>query len=104
MPLPATTPEQRAAALEKAAESRRIRAAELARIRSGEITVTDVLADPESPLQKARVGTLVLAVPGIGKAKAAALLTELEINPDRRVGGLGSRQRAALAERFPAAD
>jgi len=103
MSLPVMSPEQRAEALAKAAESRRIRAAALARVRSGEITLADVVADEESPLQKARVSQLVLAVPGVGKAKAGALFGELGINPKRRVQGLGSRQRQALAERFPAA-
>ncbi|HLK73847.1 MAG TPA: integration host factor, actinobacterial type [Streptosporangiaceae bacterium] len=107
MPLPPTNPEQRAAALEKAAESRRIRAAELARIRSGEITVADVLGSEDSPLLAVPVRRVLLAVPGIGPARADALLDAIgvseQLRTKRRVKGLGEVQRRALAAKLAAA-
>jgi len=102
MSLPEMTPEQRAAALEKAAESRAAKTAALAKVRSGEVTVADVLASEDSPLQRARVRSVLLAVPGIGTVKADKLLADLGIDPKRRIAGLGARQREALRERLAA--
>lgn len=102
MSLPVMTPEMRTAALAKAAESRRARAEALARVRQGRLTVIAVLEDKEPALLKARVRQLLCAVPGVGTVTAAKVLGELGIDPDRRVAGLGPRQRAALAERFAA--
>jgi ribosomal protein S13 len=39
---------------------------------------------------------LLKAVPGVGAVKAAALLEQAGIDPDRRAAGLGERQRATL--------
>ena len=102
MSLPVLTPEMRAEALRKAAESRKARAAALAKVRHGHVTVAAVLGDEESPLRKARVRQLLCALPGIGTVTAVKVLGELGIDPERRVSGLGPRQRTALAERFAA--
>ena len=102
MSLPVMTPEMRDAALRKAAESRKARAAALAKVRTGNLSVAAVLEDKEPVLLKARVRQLLCAVPGVGTVTAAKVLGELGIDPERRVAGLGSKQRAALAERFAA--
>ena len=102
MALPVMTPEMRAEALRKAAESRAARAAALARVRRGDLSVPAVLEDKEPALLKARVRQLLCAVPGVGTVTAEKVLGELGIDPDRRVAGLGPKQRAALAERFAA--
>lgn len=102
MSLPVMTPEVREAALRKAAESRKARAEALARVRRGDLSVAAVLDDKEPVLLKARVRQLLCAVPGVGKVTTEKVLGELGIDPDRRVAGLGPRQRAALAERFAA--
>lgn len=102
MSLPVLTPEMRDAALAKAAESRKARSAALARVRNGHLSVAAVLADEEPALLKARVRQLLCALPGVGKATTEKVLGELGIDPDRRVNGLGPKQRAALAERFAA--
>ena len=102
MSLPVITPEMRTEALRKAAASRKARSEALARVRQGHLTVAAVLEDKEPALRKARVRQLLCAVPGVGAVTAAKVLGELGIDPDRRVAGLGPKQRAALAERFAA--
>jgi len=95
-PVPALTPEQRAAALAKAAESRRARAALKESLRTGERTLADVLVDTDEVVAKTKVSELLEALPGVGPVRAARLLSECEISPSRRVRGLGSHQRLAL--------
>jgi hypothetical protein len=98
MALPTLTPEQRDNALAKARETRQARAALLSEIKSGETTIHDVLdrAQSDPVAGKIKVSQLVRSLPGYGQAKAAALMHEVGIAEDRRVGGLGSRQREAL--------
>jgi hypothetical protein len=102
MALPVLTPEQRQESLARAASARKARSGALGKVRSGDVTLAAVIADPDSPLQRARVRQLVLAVPGFGPVKAGALFEELRIDPSRRLRGLGSRQREALAAHFAA--
>lgn len=105
MSLPEMTPEQRADGLRKAAESRAARSAALARVRSGEVTIADVLDSDDSPLLAVPVRRVLLAVPRVGTARADKILAELGINKKRRIRGLGVQQRAILrdlAERLAA--
>jgi transposase len=102
MSLPTTSPEQRAEALRKAAEARQVRTEALNAIRSGDKNAADVLADETSPLQRARVRQLLTAVPGIGAVTADKILAAVGIAPNRRVAGLGQRQRAALVAQLAA--
>lgn len=98
MALPTLTPEQRATALVKAREARQARSSLLADITNGKVTVLAVLARGESDpvVGKTKVSQLVRAVPGYGLARTSALLEQAGIPGDRRVAGLGSRQREAL--------
>lgn len=102
MALPQLTPEQRAAALEKAAAARRVRAELKERLKKGETTIKQVLADAETDeaLAKLKVSALLEALPGVGKVRAAQLMEQFEIAASRRVRGLGERQRKALLEEF----
>jgi guanylate kinase len=45
-----------------------------------------------------RVKDVVTAFPGLGPARASALLVSLKIAPERRVGTLGVRQRERLID------
>jgi hypothetical protein len=101
-PLPTMTAEQRAAGLEKAREVRVARAAALERLRTGTLTLADFLASEDEVLKKTKVRAMLLALPGIGPAKAGGILADVGIDPKRRVGGLGSNQRQALTERLAA--
>ena len=98
MALPALTPEQRAVALEKAAEARRARSQLLEEIKTGQASIAAVLARSATDpiVAKTKVNALVRAVPGYGSAKAAAVLTKVGIAEGRRVGGLGAKQSEAL--------
>ena len=100
MALPTLTPEQRADALAKAAEARKARSELLASIKAGKQTISSVLqrAKEDKTVGKTKVSALLKAVPGVGAVKAAALLEQAGIDPDRRAAGLGERQRAALID------
>lgn len=102
MALPELTPEQRAAALEKAAAARRARAELKDRLKKGDTDLKTVLKNAETDeiIGKMKVSALLEALPKVGKVKAQEIMTELEIAPTRRLRGLGDRQRRALLERF----
>lgn len=102
MALPQLTPEQRAAALEKAAAARRVRAELKERLKKGQTSIKQVLADAETDeaLAKLKVSALLEALPGVGKVRAAQLMEQFEIAASRRVRGLGDRQRKALLDEF----
>jgi len=102
MSLPTMTPEQREQALRAAAAARQERAAALGELRHGKVTLAAVLADQDSPLQRAKVRQVLRALPGVGDVTADKVLAEVGIDSRRRVAGLGRNQRAALAERFAA--
>jgi hypothetical protein len=97
MPLPTLTPEQRADALAKATEARQARSALLAEVKSGALTLEQVLdrADNEV-VKKTRVQQVLRALPGYGAAKVSALMTASGVDEKRRVGGLTSAQRERL--------
>jgi signal recognition particle GTPase len=100
--LPQLTDEQRAAALEKAAAARRIRAELKERLKRGGTTLVDVLkqAEDNEVLGKMKVSALLEALPGVGKVRAQQTMEKLEIAPSRRLRGLGDRQRKALLAEF----
>ena len=102
MPLPPLSPEQRAAALEKAAAARRARAAMKVRLKTSGTSLADVLAegDNDDVIGKMKVVTVLESLPRVGKVKAQQIMDELEIAPSRRVRGLGTKQRQALQRRF----
>ena len=83
MALPQLTDEQRAAALEKAAAARRMRAELKDRLKRGGTNLKQVLKDAETNevLGKMKVSALLEALPKVGKVKAQEIMTELEIAP-----------------------
>ena len=106
MPLPELTPEQRQAALEKAAASRRERAEVKNRLKHSGASITEVLRDGESNevIGKMRVLDLLQSMPGLGKVRARQVMERLGIAESRRVRGLGSKQVAALEREFASRD
>ncbi|MEV6527919.1 integration host factor, actinobacterial type [Longispora sp. NPDC051575] len=105
MSLPTLTPEQRAAALEKAAVVRKARAELKDKLKRGEKTLGEVieLADADDVVGKLKVSAVLEALPGIGKIRATAIMERLKIADSRRLRGLGEQQRKALLGEFPAA-
>ena len=99
---PQLTPEQRAAALEKAALARRVRAEVKERLKMGVLSLPDLFREMDANpiLAKLKVVAVIESLPGVGKVKAKRLMEELEIAPSRRLGGLGTKQKAALLNKF----
>ena len=102
MALPPLTPEQRTAALEKAAKARKDRAEVKNNLKRGAITLPAVLKQGQSDdtVGKMKVSALLEAMPGVGKVRARQIMERLGIAESRRVGGLGANQRAALETEF----
>ena len=100
MALPQLTDEQRKAALEKAAQARHERAELREKIKSGKVTLEEVLDSDDPSACRMKVSTLIESLPGYGKAKAAKIMDELGISATRRVKGLGARQREQLIEQL----
>jgi len=100
--LPPLTPEQRAAALEKAAASRRERAEVKHRLKHSQASLADVVAAGKTNdvIGKMRVSALLESMPGVGRVRARQIMEEVGISESRRVRGLGQNQVAALLERF----
>jgi predicted N-acetyltransferase YhbS len=102
VPLPPLTPEQRAAALEKAAFARKQRAELKERLKKSGASLASVLEQAESDeiIGKMKVSAVLESLPGVGRVRAQRIMERLEISPSRRLRGLGAKQRAALAAEF----
>ncbi|MCL2788624.1 MAG: helix-hairpin-helix domain-containing protein [Micrococcales bacterium] len=102
MALPTLTPEQRAAALEKAAKARQARAEVKKGLKERKLTLSQVVkqAKSDETIGKIKVSALLESLPGVGKVKAAALMDEIGISESRRVRGLGPHQAEQLIARF----
>lgn len=105
-----TPPEvDRVAASRRAVALRRARSALKRDLTTRVITPQELVrrayADPTSPAGTLRITEFLTALPAIGVGKRDRILAALGISPVKRLGGLGSRQRGALAtfldERFP---
>ncbi len=100
MPLPVLTDEQRKQALEKAAEARKKRAELKGQLKSGKLTLTDVLSRQDDTVGKMKVSNVLESLPGVGKVRARKLMEKLDISASRRVRGLGAKQRESLLTEF----
>jgi transposase len=102
MPLPPITPEQRSAAQAKSVASRKERADLKAALKSGGLTLPEVIrrAGTSDVIAKTKVSALLESMPGVGKVRAAQIMGRLGIAEGRRVSGLGPNQRAALEREF----
>lgn len=99
---PALTPEQRQAALAKAAEARRARAIVKDKLKTGELVFSQVLelAGTDELVAGIKVLAILESLPGVGKVKARRVMTEIGIADTRRLRGLGDQQRKALLGAF----
>ena len=106
MPLPTLTPEQRAAALAKAAEVRKARAQLKEELKAGKTTLPAVLdrAETDDVVGKLKVSAVLQSLPGIGKIRATQIMERLKIADSRRLRGLGDQQRKALLGEFAASN
>lgn len=97
---PQLTPEQRAAALVKAAEARAARADIKARLKMGSMSLSEALDSTDTNVAKLKVVSLLESLPGVGKVKARRVMEEIGIADNRRVQGLGAQQRASLLDQL----
>ena len=104
MALPPLTPEQRAAALQKAAAARRERAEVKNRLKHSGASLSEVVREGQKNdvIGKMKVSALLESLPGVGKVRAKQIMERLGIAESRRVRGLGANQRAALEQEFGA--
>lgn len=95
---PQLTPEQRQAALEKAAAARRERAEIKEKLKMGSTTLVDLFDQTSSSdvVAKMKVLAVLESLPGVGKVKARQLLEKYDISETRRLRGLGANQRENL--------
>ena len=103
---PSLSPEQRQAALEKAAVARRTRAEVKDRLKMAILTFPELLelADGDEIVGKMKVLAALESMPRLGKVKARRLMDDVGIAESRRLRGLGDSQRRQLLEFFAAAD
>lgn len=99
---PALSDEARAAALAKAGEARRVRAELKQRLKMGSLSFAELLAqsDTDDIVGKTKVLAVLQSLPGVGKVKARRTMKDIGIADNRRLRGLGAKQRAELLDAF----
>jgi DNA uptake protein ComE-like DNA-binding protein len=97
---PQLSPEQRTAALAKAAEARTARAELKNRLKLGTLSLNEALASSDSTVGKLKVVSLLESLPGVGKVKARKIMEDIGIAENRRVQGLGQQQKATLLDQL----
>ena len=99
---PPLSDEQRRAALEKAAEARRVRADLKADLQAGSIGLEDVFtrAADEPFVANTKILAVLESLPNIGKVRSRRTMADIGISERQRVRGVGQHQREALIEHF----
>ena len=99
---PALSPDQRRAALEKAAAARRQRAAVKEELKADRLSLGELFrrGEQDDVLGKLKVVSMLEAMPHTGKVKARRLMKDLDISESRRLRGLGPNQKKKLLEHF----
>ena len=102
MALPILTPEQRQAALEKAAAARQLRAEVKNRLKNSRASLTEVIQESRANdvIAKLKVIDLLQSMPGVGKVRAQEIMQRIGIADSRRLRGLGANQIQALLKEF----
>lgn len=102
MALPQLTPEQRQAALAKAAQARQVRAEVKNRLKHSGASLADVIAESrvDDVIAKLKVSDLLQSMPGVGKVRAREIMDRIGIADSRRLRGLGVNQVQALLREF----
>ncbi|WCC80877.1 integration host factor, actinobacterial type [Cutibacterium equinum] len=102
MSIPTLSPEQLSAARDAATRARRVRADFKAKVRAGDLSLSEALdeAAKDDVLAHVKVVDLLKALPRVGEKRAAEIMERLEIAPNRRIRGLGRHQIAGLRAEF----
>jgi hypothetical protein len=100
MPVPVLTHDQRVAASAKAVLIRTARARVKGQLKSGQISLRELLAVAavDDIVAGMKVVSVLESLPGIGHVKAAALMERCGVAASRRLRGLGPHQTAALCD------
>ena len=100
--LPKLTPEQRQAALDKAAQARRLRAEVKNRLKNSGASLAEVIQESKANevIAKLKVVDLLQSMPGVGKVRAQEIMSRIGIAESRRLRGLGANQIQALLREF----
>jgi hypothetical protein len=93
---PERTIDERRDALEEANRVRFARAAAKRNLKSGNLTIYDLLMDPSEELKGAKVEEVLLAVKGMGRIKITRLMREAGISHSKTLVGLTHGQRDRL--------
>jgi hypothetical protein len=104
MPLPPQlSPDQRQAALDKAAAARRQRAELKDKLKMGSLSLKELFdqSERDEVVGKMKVLVVLESLPGVGKVRARRIMEEVDISEARRVRGLGEQQRKSLLKLFP---
>ena len=96
MALPQMTEEQRKVALEKARIVREKRSAAMKKLAAGKMSPKDFAENPDPVYARVKVLAFLKKLPGVGAVKAQNALETCNIPENRRLGGLGSKQKEAL--------
>jgi signal recognition particle GTPase len=99
---PSLSPDQRQAALAKAAAARRQRAELKEKLKMGSLSLRELLAQAErdDTVGKMKVLAVLESLPGVGKVRARRTMDQVGIAETRRLRGLGAQQREALLREF----
>ena len=69
-------------------------------LKSGSVSIEQILGEPPEYVSTAKVFDMLMAVPKFGRVKAARLLNQCRISQSKTVGGLSDRQRHELIALF----
>jgi len=99
---PQLSDDARMAALAKAAEARRVRAELKQLLKMGSVSFPELLekADADEIIGKTKVLAVLESMPGVGKVKARRTMESIGIAENRRLRGLGAKQREELLDIF----
>ena len=88
--------------MKKAATARRRRAEIKQLLKTGSLSMAELLdeAGKDPMVAGIKVSAVLASMPRVGKIKSKRLMERLAIAENRRIRGLGERQRAALLEEF----
>jgi hypothetical protein len=90
--------DQRMDALRRANDIRSQRAKLKKDLKSGQVTIQRIIANPPDYVLTAKVFDMLMAVPKYGKVKATKFLNHCRISQGKTMGGLSERQRNELLE------
>lgn len=94
------TPAERQAARQKALEARTARAKIKAEFAAGKLSLAQVFerSDVDEAVARMRTIDLLTSLKGIGEIRAQGIMEQCDISLNRRLRGLGHRQRTALIQ------